>query len=95
MKLNRNIDEYKTTIEELKNNNIHYDKLICNFDKAKICKIEKIDLFIDDYIENCKKVNELGIKTILFTSKGNINDKTGLYRVDSWKDIYEKVKEMY
>lgn len=48
-------DEYKTTIEELKNNNIHYDKLICDFDKAKICKIEKIDLFIDDSIANCKK----------------------------------------
>lgn len=86
-------DEYKTTIEELKNNNIHCDKLICDFDKAKVCKIEKIDLFIDDSIANCKKVNELGIETILFSSKGNINDKTDLYRVDSWKNIYEKVKE--
>lgn len=86
-------DEYKTTIEELKNNNIHYDKLICDFDKANVCKIEKIDLFIDDSITNCNKVNELGIETILFSSKGNLNDKTDLYRVDSWKNIYEKVKE--
>lgn len=85
-------DEYKTTIEELKNNNIQYDKLICDFDKAKICKNEKIDLFIDDSIVNCKKVNELGIETIVFTSKSNINDKLDLYRVDNWKDIYYKVK---
>lgn len=85
-------EEYKTTIEELKNNNIHYDKLICDFDKAKVCKTEKIDLFIDDSIVNCRKVNELGIETILFSSKSNINDKTDLYRVNSWKEIYEKIK---
>lgn len=87
------IDEYKTTIEELKNNNIQYDKLICDFDKAKVCKIEKIELFIDDSINNCKKVKELGIETILFSSKSNINSKTNLNRVDNWKDIYEKIKE--
>lgn len=46
----------KTTIEELKNNNSQYEKLICHFDKAKICKIEKIDLIIDDSLANCKKV---------------------------------------
>lgn len=85
-------DEYKTTIEELQNNNIHYDKLICNFDKAKICKTEKIDLLIDDSITNCNKVNELGIEVILFSSKANVNDKTSLYRVNNWKDVYEKIK---
>lgn len=87
-------DEYKITIEELKNNNIHYDKLICDFDKAKVCKNEKINLFIDDSIANCNKVNELGIETILFSSKGNLTDKTDLYRVNSWKDIYERIKNI-
>ncbi len=86
-------DEYKTTIEELKNNNIHYDKLICDFDKAKVCKNEKVDLFIDDSITNCNKVKELGIETILFNSKSNINTKTNLYRTSNWKDIYEKIKK--
>ncbi len=86
-------DEYKTTIEELNNNKINYDKLICDFDKAKVCKIEKIDLFIDDSIANCSKVNELGIETIVFNSKSNIKDKTNLYRVDNWEEIYEKIKK--
>lgn len=85
-------DEYKTTIEELNNNKINYDKLICNFDKAKACKTEKIELFIDDSIANCSKVNGLGIETILFNSKNNIKDKTTLYRVDSWKEVYEKIR---
>lgn len=84
-------DEYKTTIEELNKNKINYDKLICDFDKAKICKNEKIDLFIDDSIVNCEKVSNLGIETILFNSKSNIKNKTTLYRVDTWKEIYEKI----
>lgn len=85
-------DEYKATIQELENNNIHYDKLICDFDKAKVCKDEKIDLFIDDSIENCKKVSDIGIETILFNSKVNMKIKTDLKRISSWKDIYEKIK---
>lgn len=82
-------DEYKTTIEELKNNNINYDKLICDFDKSKVCEIEKIDLFIDDSIENCNKVHKLGIKTLLFNSKSNITTETKLNRVNDWKEVYE------
>ena len=84
-------DEYKTTIKELEKHNIHYDKLICDFDKAKVCKNEKIDVFIDDSIANCSKVNALGIETIVFNSKSNINDETNLCRIDNWKDIYNKV----
>ena len=87
-------DEYKTTIDELKNNNIFYDKLICNFDKSKVCKEEKIDLFIDDSISNCNKVAQLGIQTILFNSKSNINSKTNLNRVNSWDELYEIIKNM-
>ena len=84
-------DEYKTTIKELKDNNINYDKLICSFDKDKVCKKENIDLFIDDSIDNCNKVSELGIKTLLFTSKSNMNVETKLDRVYSWEEIYNFV----
>lgn len=88
-------DEYNTTIEELKRNNIHYDKLICDFDKAKVCKREKIDLFIDDSIVNCTKVSRQGIETILFNSKSNIEDNNNFCRVNEWKEIYIKIKEKY
>ena len=84
-------DEYKTTIKELKDNNINYDKLICSFDKDKVCKNENIDLFIDDSIENCNKVSKLGIETLLFTSKSNMGSETNLNRVYSWEDIYNFV----
>lgn len=87
-------DEYKTTIKELQKNNIVYDKLICDFDKVKICQEEKIDLFIDDSITNCKNVNQLGIKTILFNNKSNINFQTNFNRVDSWKELYNIIRKL-
>ena len=57
-------------------------------------KNEKIDLFIDDSIINCNKVSKLGIETILFNSKSNIGDKNSFYRVNDWKEIYEKIKNL-
>ena len=87
-------DEYKATIKELKNNNIYYDKLICNRDKATVFETEKIDLVIDDSIKYCTDANQLGIETILFNSKKNINQESELYRVNNWKEVYEKVKSL-
>ena len=85
-------DEYETTSKELEKHNIHYDKLICDFDKATICKEEKIDLFIDDSIPNCTKVNEVGIEVLVFNSKINKNIETALHRVDSWQEIYDIIR---
>lgn len=83
---------YKTTSEQLLANGIVYDKLICTFDKAQACIEEKIGLFIDDSITNCKKVQSMGIPVLLFNSKGNVHIKTDLNRVDSWKEIYRSIK---
>lgn len=87
-------DAYKTTYEQLKANNVVYDKLFCTFDKAEKCKEEHIDLFIDDSIANCDKVNSIGIPVILFNSKGNANIDTNFKRVGNWKQIYQLIKEM-
>lgn len=84
---------YKTTMEQLRKNEICQDKLICTFDKAKACIDEKIDLFIDDSIENCKKVSDIGIQTLLFNSKSNNNISVKLDRINSWKEIYEYILE--
>lgn len=83
---------YTTTAEQLSKNGVVYDKLICTFDKAQVCKEEKISLFIDDSITNCKKVQDMGIPVLLFNSKSNIHTKIDLERVDCWKEIFERVK---
>lgn len=86
-------DSYKTTKEQLNRNNICIDKLICSFDKAKVCVEEQIDLFIDDSIENCKHVSNKGIQTLLFNSKWNKNISVSFNRVNSWKEVYEYILE--
>ena len=88
------IDAYKKTEEQLKTNDIYYDKLICTFNKGKACIDEHIDLMIDDSIHNCKEASEVGTQVILFNSKNNINTDTDFKRVNFWKEIYEYIVAM-
>lgn len=88
-------DAYKTTSQQLAANGILYDKLICTFDKSQTCVEEKISLFIDDSIENCKKVQAAGIPVLLFGGKGNASINTDLAKVNTWKEICEIIKKNY
>lgn len=95
----RNTQEYKDpytlSYEYLKANNVPFDKLIVNVkDKAKECVLQNIDLFIDDNTNNCKAVKDIGIETWQFKSAFNEVD-SGLKKVESWEDVYNKVQEMY
>lgn len=84
-------DPYKTTIEELKNGGIVYDKLICTLDKASACAAENIAVLIDDMPANCDAVVHRGISALLFSSKGNQNADTEYPRVENWKSAIEAV----
>lgn len=88
-------DAYKTTSQQLSTSGILYDKLICTFDKSQTCIDEKISLFIDDSVENCKKVKAAKIPVLLFGSKGNASINTDLTKVNAWKEIYEIIKKNY
>lgn len=82
-------DAYKTTKKELENGAIEYDKLICTLDKPSACAEEKIDLLIDDMPSNCNGAKKLEIKVLLFDSKANREDKSGLKRVFDWEQALE------
>ncbi len=61
--------------------------------KVEKCKENKIDIFIDDNVQNCKEVHEaLNIPVLLFDSIYNQEDTT-LKRVHSWKEAYEEIKK--
>lgn len=81
---------YERAKRWLDNNEIIYNKLIINAqDKAKICKELKIDLFIDDQLNNCFNLANNGIHTIRLTnSKQVYND---FVNIDNWEDIYEYI----
>lgn len=87
-------DAYKFTKKYLDRNKIYYDKIIVNGkEKGKICKEEKIDIFIDDSIDNCKNVSKYKIKTILFETCYN-KDCTDFIKINNWKEILKIVKEI-
>ena len=83
-------DAYKTSSEYLKNNGIEYDELICTFDKAGICKEHNINIFIDDSINQCNKVKEENIKTLLFVSPINESNEEH-QKVYNWEDVYNYI----
>lgn len=87
-------DPYKTTEEELANGGIQYDKLICTLDKANACVAENISVLIDDLPGNCAGAAEKGIPALVFSGKGNRNDKTEHLRVESWAEAVDAVNQI-
>lgn len=71
---------------------IYYDDLFCTTDKVSICKEKNIDLFIDDSINNCTNISNIGIDVLLFDSKINkhCND---FRRVNNWEDVYNYINK--
>ncbi|MBQ6497912.1 MAG: hypothetical protein IJI58_04275 [Bacilli bacterium] len=72
--------------------NIKIDKLITNSyheEKAEACLKNKIDIMIDDDINNCQELEKVGIKYILFDDKNKYNIEN---KVTNWLDV-EKIIE--
>ncbi|MCI8392321.1 MAG: hypothetical protein HFJ23_00125, partial [Clostridia bacterium] len=84
---------YKLSKEWLDKNNIEYDKLIVNArDKAKICKDEKIDVFIDDKTSNCIDVSNIGAVAIRIANDNICYDD--FITLKDWNAIYRYIIEM-
>ncbi len=86
-------DPYKLSKDWLDKNEIYYDKLIVNArEKSSVCKNEKIDLFIDDQLNNCLGVQNVGIQTIMITNEIYNYDK--IKQLKNWNEIYSYINEM-
>lgn len=85
---------YKSSFDYLNKHNIYFDKLIVNIkDKAEKCLEEKIDIFIDDSVDNCKAISDKGIKVLLFDA--SFNKKCSLFkRVLDWNQVYEEIEKV-
>ena len=89
------IEPYRNSELWLKKQGIMYDKLIVNgTDKAKECIENDIDVFIDDHTYFLDEVNQkTNTKIFMFDSPYN-QECTNYTRVNSWKEVYEKIKEI-
>lgn len=91
----KNCDTEKITRKSLDNFNIPYDSLNLHIiDKLTFCKKNDIDLLIEDSYETCKELVDNGIKSILMTTKMNVDIETKeIIRVNNWDEIYEEIEK--
>jgi len=78
----------------LEKHNIPYDKLITigSHDKREACRREKIELFIEDRLENALMINALGIPVLLMDAPHNRTElPAGITRVNCWQEIRLKL----
>ncbi len=82
----------KLTKEFIKKNNLPIKEIYFEcFEEGKaiMCNKLKIDLFIDDKVNNCLEVQKIGIDVLLFNNKyENLNS------VDNWLDVLKYVKKV-
>lgn len=84
---------YEISEKWLKQKNVYYDKLIIGAsDKAQYCVENNIDVFIDDLVDNCKKVSETKTKVLMFNSPYN-QEETECKRVYNWDEVYREIKK--
>ena len=85
-------DTRKIVRDWLKNNGVIYDKLIFSGeDKLQLCLDNKIDLMIDDSVENINNISKI-IPVICFDARYNKEcEGENITRCYSWYDIYSKI----
>lgn len=84
----------KITKEFIMNNKLPIEKIYYDsHNKLDICKLENINLMIDDNPDVCKRVSDSNIDYLLFDSEKN--RFSDLKRVKSWEEIYNYVRRNY
>lgn len=83
------------TYNYLNRSHIPYDKIFFEaVDKTSICKEERIDILIDDSLQNCTEFKNIGGKSILFSSKLNSKfDSSEIIRANDWNDVYRIIND--
>lgn len=85
---------YDGTNQYLKKHKVPFDKLIIESNKADFlgCQ-ENVCVFVDNDLKNLTTTHELRpeIKLYLFNTKHNLNKTTDIERVNSWKDLSNKL----
>lgn len=87
-------DENEQIVKDwLNENNIYYDQIIFSpEDKLSICISNKIDIMIEDKVDN---INKISSKIPVICYNAGYNEECigkNIYKVYSWYDIYNTIK---
>lgn len=87
-------DPFKISKIWLDKKNIKYDELIVGAeDKASVCKVNNIDVFIDDHVGFCEGVSVTNARVLMFDSPYNQNE-TRYKRVYNWEEVYKEINNI-
>lgn len=88
-------ESFRTMTQEwLQHHQIPYDDLMMtNYcDKADYCSQARVDIYIEDSLENAQSIARTGIPVVLYDAPYNRNNKDGqLIRRFNWPEIYRTV----
>ena len=86
------------TKEWIQKYQIPCDTLIVDaVNKMEICMSNQIDIMIDDSVNNCIKIAECGIQTLLMDTKNNCRvevQNKNIKRIYSWPHIYQEITKI-
>ena len=84
---------YQITYDYLIKNSVPFDALITDaLEKDKVCIDESIDVYLDDDVNICKKIKDLGIKTYLSINKKD--QKNNEFKsIKNFKQFYKNIKK--
>ena len=91
-------DRYgEVTKEWLKEHGLPYAGLWFKESKGALCRSLGIEMFVDDYWENCLDIRDHGIVSLLMSAPHNLpySAEKGIYRVRSWREIDAFTFEYY
>ena len=88
-------DTERITKESLSKYNVPYDSLRLHInDKVTFFRDNNIELCIEDSYDTCRKLTDIGIKSILITTKMNEKiDSKEIVRASTWKEVYDEVEK--
>ena len=88
-------DTERITKESLSKYNVPYDSLHLHInDKVTFFRDNNIELCIEDSYDTCRKLTDIGIKSILITTKMNEKiDSKEIVRASTWKEVYDEVEK--
>lgn len=90
--------EYRTVTRQwLKKNKLPYTALWFEKNKGRLCKELGIELFVDDYWENCTEIGQYGVQVLLMTAHHNEGHPIppSVRRVANWNDIKREIARFY
>ena len=81
---------------QLEKNQIPYDEIVAGvYEKGKYCKEHGIEILIEDNFEICKTAQELGIKTLMFLDKHNLEHRDEIvYTASDWNEVAKTLRQL-